>query len=235
MKRAKANSKSLNALFIGNSFTARNDLPGLIEKLAAAHGYRFQHQLINVGGASLRTHWNKGEALKAIKTGKFDRVILQEQSTLPVKNAARMHENVRLFNEAIRAGGAKTVLYMTWARRHSPEHQKLISKAYESIGREVGSTVAPVGVAWQKFLAKHDSPVLHDKDESHPTLAGSYLAACVFLEALFGKSPTKPVDLDGLSEQDQLILQRAGYVRNPPSGGTPGEGQESADVSPLSK
>jgi hypothetical protein len=32
--------KRLNLLFIGNSFTARNDLPGLIAMLAEAGGHR---------------------------------------------------------------------------------------------------------------------------------------------------------------------------------------------------
>ena len=96
----------LNVLFIGNSFTARNDLPGLIAQLAAARGKGLEHRLISAGGASLRTHWNAGEARKAIQEGQYDCVVLQEQSTLPVKNARRMHENVRLFDEAIRAAGA---------------------------------------------------------------------------------------------------------------------------------
>ena len=114
-------SLSLNVLFIGNSFTARNDVPGLIAKLAEGGGHQLQHQLISAGGASLRMHWNKGHAQNRIKEDDFDYVVLQEQSTLPVKNATRMHENVRLFDEAIRAAGAKTALYMTWARQHAPE------------------------------------------------------------------------------------------------------------------
>ena len=75
---------SQNVLFIGNSFTARNDLPGLIAKLAAARGKSLDHQLISAGGASLRTHWNAGEARRAVEKGHYDRVVLQEQSTLPV-------------------------------------------------------------------------------------------------------------------------------------------------------
>jgi hypothetical protein len=128
---------SLNVLFIGNSFTARNGVPGLVAELAAAKGQTVQHRLISAGGASLRAHWNAGEALKAIQSGGYDHVVLQEQSTLPVKNATRMHENVRLFDEAIRAAGAKTVLYMTWARSHAPETQAAITDAYDSIGREL--------------------------------------------------------------------------------------------------
>src|SRR5690348_16626579 len=111
----------MRLLFIGNSFTARNDVPGLVARLAAAGGHALDHDLISAGGASLRAHWNKGEARRAIEGGGYDWVVLQEQSTLPVKNAGRMRENVRLFDPVIRASGARTALYMTWARRHAPE------------------------------------------------------------------------------------------------------------------
>src|SRR5437588_8239645 len=102
----------LKVLFVGNSFTARNDLPGLIARLAALRGKTLQHRLISAGGASLRRHWNAGEVLQAIQGGHYDYVVLQEQSTLPIKNAKRMHESVRLFDEAIQAAGAQTLLYM---------------------------------------------------------------------------------------------------------------------------
>ena len=203
-------SLSLKVLFIGNSFTARNDLPGLIARLAEAGGHHLQHQLISVGGASLRTHWNKGHAQNRIREGDFDYDVLQEQSTLPVKNATRMHENVRLFDQVIRAARAKTALYMTWARQHAPETQRAITEAYESIGSEIGATVIPVGLAWQKFLAGYKSPVLHDKDKSHPTLAGSYLAACAFYAVMFAGSPIDiDVSVDGLLDEDARPLRQA--------------------------
>src|SRR5687768_3888127 len=209
MSRARK-SLSLNVLFIGNSFTARNDLPGLIARLAEASGNHLRHQLISVGGASLRTHWNKGHAQNRIKEGDFDYVVLQEQSTLPVKNATRMHENVRLFDEVIRAAEAKTALYMTWARRHAPETQRAITEAYESIGREIGAGVVPVGLAWQGFLARYESPVLHDKDKSHPTLAGSYLAAFVVYAAMFAGGPIDfCAGVGGLSDEGARVLRQA--------------------------
>src|SRR4051812_47740267 len=142
-------ASALNVLFVGNSFTARNDLPGLVARLAAARGKSLRHRLISAGGASLRTHWNSGQALEAIRGGGLDYVVLQEQSTLPVKNARRMHENVGLFDEAIRAAGARTALYMTWARRGAPESQQAITDAYSSIALELGATLVPVGAALQ--------------------------------------------------------------------------------------
>ena len=205
-------SAPLKVLFIGNSFTARNDLPGLVARLAIARGKTLQHRLISAGGASLRTHWNAGEALKAIQGGQYDHVVLQEQSTLPVKNAKRMHENVRLFDEAIKAAGAKSVLYMTWARGDAPESQQAITDAYAGIGRELGAAVVPVGLAWQRFLGEHSRPALHDRDQSHPTLAGSYLAACVFLAVLFQVSPVGiDGELPGLEAGDLTQLHTAAY------------------------
>lgn len=202
----------MHALFIGNSFTARNKLPETIAQLAAARGHALTHRLISAGGASLRNHWNAGTALKAIETRKYDTVVLQEQSTLPVKNATRMHENVRLFDEAIKKAGAKTVLYMTWARQHAPESQQAISDAYTAIGRELNALVVPVGLAWQAFLRAHDRPVLHDKDQSHPAAAGSYLAACVFLAVLFGENPVGIAsEVAGVTEPELTSLQTTAW------------------------
>jgi hypothetical protein len=204
-------------LFIGNSFTQRNNLPGLLAEMAAERELNVKHELISAGGASLRMHWNGGRAAEAIATGRFDYVVLQEQSTLPVKNAVRMAENVRLFDEPIRRAGAKMVLYMTWARQHTPESQQAISNACTSIGEELGAIVVPVGLAWQRFLARHDKPVLHDRDQSHPTLAGSYLAACVFLTVLLKASPVGiEAGPAGLDPNDKALLQKAAWSQFKP-------------------
>jgi hypothetical protein len=208
----------LNVLFIGNSFTARNDLPALIATIAAAAGKHLDHRLISAGGASLRRHWNAGEAARAIAGGEFDYVVLQEQSTLPIKNRARMHENVRLFDAAIKKAGARTVLYLTWARAHAPQTQAAITEAYESIGKELGATIIPAGVAWEAFLRDHDEPVLHDVDASHPTLAGSYLAACVAYRALFRAAVPRDVEVDGLTKDARTKLQRVAGAISTPTG-----------------
>lgn len=198
----------VRALFIGNSFTARNDVPGLVAGLAASRGHRLEHALVSAGGASLRAHWNKGEAARQIESGRWGAVVLQEQSTFPIKNAARFHESVRLFDEAIRAAGARTVLYLTWARAHAPETQRALTDAYQAIGSELGADVVPAGIAWERCLALPQHPVLHDKDGSHPTLAGSYLAACCFLPTLFRESPADAdFTPDGLSATDAALLR----------------------------
>ena len=97
---SKSSKQPTRVLFIGNSFTARNDLPELIAQLALLRAaWRWITSFPNIGALRFCTHWNKGAAReRAIQTGKFDDVnVLQEQSTLPIKNArhgARMRPAV---------------------------------------------------------------------------------------------------------------------------------------------
>jgi hypothetical protein len=204
---------SMKILFIGNSFTARNNVPALVAELAEARGRQVQHRLISAGGASLRMHWNKGDAQNAFNETAYDYVVLQEQSTLPIKNPQRMHENIRLFDDAIKASGAKTALYLTWARQNAPETQKAINDAYVTVGDELGALVVPVGIAWQELLRRQDHPVLHDKDKSHPAIAGSYLAACVFFAAFFNESPAGIAsNLKGLTQEEANLLQQTAWT-----------------------
>ena len=92
------------------------------------------------------------------------------------------------------------------------ERQQAITDAYTGIGRALGATVVPVGLAWQRFLRDNDEPVLHDRDQSHPTVAGSYLAACVFLAALLRVSPVGiDADVTGQSPEDRAALQAAAW------------------------
>ncbi len=201
--------EKVGMLFIGNSFTTKNDLPTLLSEMAeAGSGITIESKVISAGGASLRRHWTAGAA-STITSAKWDYVVFQEQSTLPIKNSNRFHENVREFIPAVKESGGEIVLFMTWARKKEPENQSLLTDSYNKIGMELGAHVVPVGTAWQTLLAKHDKPVLHAEDGSHPTVAGSYLAACTFYATLFGGDPTKlETDDRNLTVEEHKLLQR---------------------------
>ena len=199
---------SVRILFIGNSFTTRNDLPGMLDELARHAGITIEHQVISAGGASLRRHFNAG-ASDDIRGGKWDYVILQEQSTLPIKNSARFHENVREYVQAIEDCGAELVLYMTWARKKEPENQKMLADAYYEIGTELGAVVVPAGRAWELMMASHDEPPLHAEDGSHPTVAGTFLAAYTFFATLFDdKLAESKAGITGLNDGEEVLLRK---------------------------
>lgn len=198
-------------LFIGNSFTLRNDLPALWAGLAhdGDGGTRIDSQVVAAGGASLRQHLNKGAATALLNESAWDFVVLQEQSTLPIKNPKRTHENIRDFHALIERTDARTILYMTWARLNVPETQAVLSSTYDDIGAELGVTVVPAGLAWQRVLSTDPAPALHDAHKSHPTLAGSYLAACTFQWTLFGAPVGEPEAAAGIPQQVRTALRDA--------------------------
>lgn len=196
-------------LFVGNSFTFRNDLPALISQMAP---HEIESQMIVAGGASLRNHINSG-AIKTALAQTWDMVILQEQSTLPIKNTRRFHENVREVQTLIEESGAQTALYQTWARKNVPETQETLSVAYENIAHEIGARLIPVGRAWQAALKMQSDLPLYDADGSHPAPLGSYLAACVFVAKLWDKDARGLLVPDGwkISDENAALVRDAAW------------------------
>ena len=203
-------------LFVGNSYTYFNNLPAVLEQLANnVQPGSLEAKMVVAGGATLKSLWENGEALKSIQQGEWTYVVLQEQSTLgagprengipQINDPAIFFEYARRFDAEIHKAGAKTVFYLTWARRDSPQNQAKLTAAYTSIAKELGAVLVPVGPAWE--ISIHDKPgiALHQVDNSHPTPAGTYLAACVFYAVLFKRNPAglsaqvtgKPVDMAG--------------------------------------
>jgi len=182
----------LRVLFIGNSFT--NFYGGqalLLTRLAvSAHEAHLPiAEQVTVNGVTLKYHWEHGQALRRIREGNWDYVVLQDHSTNPIVNRAEMFQYARLFDAEIRKVGARTVFYMTWARKDQPPNQKVIASAYESLAQELGAEVVPVGLAWQDSIQESPKLELFEKDKKHPNSRGAYLTACSFYRFFYGHSP----------------------------------------------
>jgi len=182
---------TLKVLFIGNSYTYYNNLPCIISQLvASSDGPRqLDTRMIAVGSKTLEWHYGNPETLDTIRQADRDIVVLQEHSMRPVEDRDKMFDYASKLDGEIKSSGARTVLYLTWARKHIPEMQERLTNAYFTLAGKLGATVAPVGMAWQKALRANPALKLHKKDNSHPDLPGSYLAACVFYATLFQTSP----------------------------------------------
>jgi len=75
---------SVRVLFIGNSLTYANDLPGLVQALAAgsaAGGSPIDVAMVASPDVSLDDHLASGEASRAIAGGRWDFVVLQQGPT----------------------------------------------------------------------------------------------------------------------------------------------------------
>jgi hypothetical protein len=177
----------LRVLFIGNSYTYVNDLPFQIQQIAESAGAELPLEVVSVtpGGMTLERHWDSGSPRRLIRQGGWTHVVLQEQSTRPIDDPENFYEYARRFDEEIDRVGARTVLYLTWARQHRPTSQDTLSHAYLTAARDLDAWVAPVGIAWQRALEEDPTLLLHNEDRSHPGATGTYLAALVFYATLF--------------------------------------------------
>ncbi len=181
---AAGSGEPLKILFIGNSFTYSNQMPRILQGLAASRNRKIEVAVRAVGDYTLQKHWQDGKAAEMIGSRNWDVVVLQEHSTGPIDNLKSMKEYAAKFHELIKKQGAKTVLFMTWARQDKMATTRRIALAYEETAKQLGATVAPVGIAWQKALSGSKPVTLHAADKKHPNESGSYLTACVFFAAL---------------------------------------------------
>jgi len=213
-------------LFVGNSYTYYNNLPLMFKSFSEAGGKTVAVDFSAPGGYSLEMHLSNSETLAKINSGLWDYVILQEQSQMPTIDFYRYNStypSARKLDSMINAVGGETVFYMTWGRRYGGEQcinsycspvftdffhmQDSLSAAYNQISNELGALTASVGNAWRYSVLADSNIVLWDSDNSHPSLAGSYLAAAVFYRRIFNQSPLGIAYTGGLSPQVVTFLQ----------------------------
>lgn len=230
-------------LFLGNSYTGVNDLPLLVERLATDGGHAVVMDRNTPGGNTLGAPQSVGEphatnatSLGLIASDAWDYVVLQEQSTIPSIRATKdqfMKPGAQSLSASIAASDptTETLLFQTWGRASGGTvcfsgqcatfadffaMQDALTAGYDEVALLVSAVVAPVGEAWRTALLADPTIVLHENDGSHPNLAGSYLAACVFYATLFGESPVGLAFDAGLSPQARRSSSRPLGIRSAP-------------------
>ena len=216
----RAADSCIRVLFIGNSYTSVNDLPGMLTALARAGGHPMLAGMVAPGGWTLAQHLGSPQTLAALQSEHWDFVVLQEQSQAPAAEPARSQEMfpaaVALVQK-IRQTSAQPILFITWAHRDGwqennlPDYESMqlqINQGYMALANQLIIPVAPVGYAWLTARLQNPQLDLWQVDGSHPTELGTYLAACVFYAVLFRQSP------ENNSYQAHLSAASAHYLQS---------------------
>jgi lysophospholipase L1-like esterase len=213
-----ASSSCTSVLFVGNSYTSTNDLPGTFARLSRAAGRNVTVAMVAPGGQTLAGHAADDGTRTAISSGRWTYVVLQEQSEVPAASkAARkaMADAAKTLATLAANAKAKPILFETWAHRDGwPEQgldgsqmQDAIDAAYGSLASALRVPVAPVGAAWQEARTQRPDIALWQPDGSHPTAAGTYLAAAVLYVTIFGRQPVVVRDTSGLDGDTAIFLR----------------------------
>ncbi len=222
------------ALFLGNSYTYANNLPGLVASLARASGDSLFSVSHSPGSYTLgwrpTAHVADTISLALVSQPGWNFVILQEQSQVPAIGRLRdscMYPASRILYDSVKSANpcSRVLFYLTWGRRFggiqcflpnycSPDFadfnqmQDSVTRAYKSIADSLAAWIAPVGESW-RLVINGTGMVLHDVDDSHPNLKGSYLGACVFYDVMFGKPSAGNTFSAGLTPDTAALLQHA--------------------------
>jgi hypothetical protein len=207
--------------FIGNSYTSVNDLPTMFADLAWSGGHRVETGAQDPGGWTLGDHDRAPDTDRALTASQWDLVVLQEQSEIPSVQSLRESDMYPAAQDLVaktRKAGARPMFFVTWGHRNGwpasglPDYasmQSAIDIGYQFIATQQHAPVAPVGDAWESLVDTESDPGLWQDDGSHPTVKGTYLAACVFYAAIFLESPAGLKFHSGLSDADAMDAQRA--------------------------
>jgi len=196
-------------LFIGNSLTAVNDLPEAVARLAVADGQpRPLVQTVAMGGFSLEDHWNEGDARRAIGTGRWDYVVLQQGPSALPESRRLLIAYAQRFADLVQKAGARPALYMVWPSRDRRQDYHGVSQSYRAAAKAVSGVILPAGEAWRLVLNRYPALALYSSDGLHPTVAGTYLAALVVYEGIYER-PVVGLPAVGLSPADAALLQTA--------------------------
>ncbi len=174
----------MKVLFIGNSHTFVNDMPELLQQLAASHGVEIDAVQNTSGGRGLGWQAHEFDVRYNILFGRYDYIVLQHIAH-PFPGEQNLFEEADKILKLTALSKSKLVAYQCWSEKNNPEGNPIIVEAYEKLARDKGMLLAPVGKAWGMLREDFD---LYYKDGEHTSPLGAYLAACVFFVTLTGQS-----------------------------------------------
>jgi hypothetical protein len=217
--------ESAKVLFIGNSYTYVNDLPSILSSIATSLGDEVTHDSQTPGGTTFQGHTQNAVTWTKINSQTWDFVVLQAQSQEPSFPEAQVNSGTIPYAiqlaDSIYANNfcTEVIMYMTWGRKNGDPQWAPIStfdgmndrlrSAYLRIADSVQGSVSAVGSAWKYVRENYPTIELYNADESHPSVAGTYLAACTFYASIFRKTPVGATFISSLSPADAANLQSA--------------------------
>ncbi|WP_343748045.1 DUF4886 domain-containing protein [Fluviicola sp.] len=197
--------KTTRILFVGNSYTYRNNMPKLFEQIAKSKGEKLRVTHITRGKYTFYLQSKRQKLYRALKSADWDVIVLQGSSRDMLRDSTRFKK--RTYPALDKMLGmirenqkhAKVYFYMTWPYRKGDRmHQQFsnpdtmlraVASGYRNLKKRYKVPVIPVGKVWRNYALTYPETDLYTADNSHPSFEGSYLVACTMYSAIYGKTP----------------------------------------------
>ena len=225
---ALKNKNPERVLYIGNSYLYYNDslhnhVRRMLEEDYLKEIDTTNYKLVTISG-SRSWHHNVDHPLNYKKIGAkkpFELVIIQGGSGETDTKSERkiFSDSVEEIVNKVHASGAEAALYMihAYVSSHKNANPKMITdikKMYIEAGNKNDALVIPVGIAFENAYSAMPNIELHKPfDGSHPSLLGTYLAACVVFGSITQKSPSglNYNYFNTINDSDREFLQKIAH------------------------
>lgn len=178
------NAAAFEVLFVGNSLTTRNEVPGKVAALSRTlFGVEPTVATLARNGASLTDHPRSGDLKRRQRERRFDIVVLQDIGGVPFcdpafPGRATSEAGLRESSALARASGARVIWYATWQSK--PAFQRRMGELARTMATRLDVELVEVGAAMGKW-SDADRPAL--LPDGHPTELGSWIVATALLSA----------------------------------------------------
>jgi hypothetical protein len=195
-------------MWVGNSFFYyNNSMHGHTGQLLTASGAKgLRASSVTISGSGINWHdveayFNPGMASYSfvgdneVRFNSFDKpfdgVMMMDCSQCPIhpQLQAIFFEYAAKHSATARRHGAAPILFMSWAYQDKPEMTAQLAAEYVKAGKQNNALVVPAGLAFAQSIARRPDLNLYVADKRHPSLMGTYLAACTVLASVYKTSP----------------------------------------------
>jgi hypothetical protein len=183
-----AKSTGYRILFIGNSLTYTNDLPGTVAGIGLAMGDTIEVQSVVAPNVALIDHvTGQTNALDVIRSAHWDFVVLQQGPTSVPLYRDTLILATRWLEPYIHSAGAKSAQLMVWPAATKRASFDDVRRSNQQAAEAVHGIFLPAGEAWRAAWEAGPRLALYGRDGFHPSELGTYLTALVVYEGLTGR------------------------------------------------
>ncbi len=225
-------------LFIGNSHTYYNNMPAIFKEIADADGINCEVSSVTASGYKLSEFADKNDeygiqVYSLLTQYEWDYVVVQENRRTLIENPTQTEKAVKTLHSLIKKAGAKMVIYATQPNNIGYEFtlnstklyltdlqiEQILTRNNFKISNEYEGLIALSGTNFMRVMLDFPEIKMYKSDNLHPTVQGSYLAACTIYHTIFGKTPYGNKFLPGseydtgnllkkMTVEEALILQQ---------------------------
>ena len=177
---------TINILFIGNSLTYSNNLPGLVEERGIQENLEIKTKVIALPNYALIDHWNDGTIQVEIKNGNYDYVFIQQGPSSQSWGREILIEYGRKIKSVCDEQETELVYFMVWASIGYYQTYNDVIKNHEDAAALNNALLCPVGKQWKAYFDSTQDFSYYGSDGFHPSLKGSKNAAEVIVDFLLG-------------------------------------------------